>query len=118
MIESREDADYIGYLFGEYVMAAERPKTWLLPLASALQYFDPGSKHFRWPWLQEARKTLELPLSASRLPGSVKIFAIFFCEFLNEFFFFFLKTGSAPNLPLEQVCLGPNHISFKSDVPK
>ena len=55
IVRNQEDADYIAYLFGEWVIMRDKPKSWLLPPESALKYFDPESKKQSWPWLQEAR---------------------------------------------------------------
>ena len=59
VVEDQEDADYVGFLYGEYIIMTGQPKSWLLPLKSALQYFDPPSKFQHWPWLTEAGKTMQ-----------------------------------------------------------
>ena len=59
VIETQEDADYIGFLYGELIIVAGKPKSWLLPLKSALQHFDSPTKYRHWPWLTEAAKTLQ-----------------------------------------------------------
>ena len=42
MLATQPEADYAGYLYSESIIMHGHRKTWLLPLESALKYFDPG----------------------------------------------------------------------------
>lgn len=58
-MESRDDADFAGYLFVETVRELGWPKSWGLVLESAVKYYDPVARQEGLPWIREGIKSLQ-----------------------------------------------------------